>query len=112
MHFIQDAAQPDHVRNDVHPLDAFWVYNWFGSLFFESWAAKNPGTIEALAATPVFPAIDLTIAGHGLAAISQLIDTDQYDGVMPTNSLAQGWRNIPMPTFLAMTPCSPPNAMP
>jgi hypothetical protein len=90
MHFIQDAAQPDHVRNDAHPVDAFWGYNRFGSLLFESWAAKNPGTIEALAATPRFPAIDLTIASYGLAAISQLIDTDQYDGTAPTASLAQG----------------------
>jgi hypothetical protein len=94
MHFIQDAAQPDHARNDAHPVDAFWGYNRFGSLLFESWAAKNPGIIEALAATPLFPAIDLTIGwygmSYGLAGISQLIDTDQYDGIAPTDSLAQG----------------------
>lgn len=33
MHLVQDMAQPDHVRNDAHPVDGTGMFN-----FFEKWA--------------------------------------------------------------------------
>ena len=35
IHLIQDAAQPDHVRNDTHAEDTLFKKSWFGSLYFE-----------------------------------------------------------------------------
>jgi hypothetical protein len=91
MHLLQDAAQPDHVRNDAHAEDALFERNRFG-LYFESWAEKNPNKINSLAASPIFPAVDLS-ASHDSRApvpISQFLDTDQYHGTNPTVSLSQG----------------------
>ena len=38
MHLIQDAAQPDHVRNDAHPEDTLGLTYGIG---FEKWTGKK-----------------------------------------------------------------------
>ena len=46
MHLVQDAAQPDHVRNDAHPLPL----NKASGLTIEVWAKENFKSIEDLKA--------------------------------------------------------------
>jgi hypothetical protein len=85
MHLIQDAAQPDHVRNDAHPEDPVLKKNQFGSFFFESWAKDRFATLKNLKSffnnfslNPLFPDVSLNISRNGLAPITQFLDTDQY----------------------------------
>ena len=90
MHLIQDAAQPDHVRNDAHPEDSLGLTFAIG---FEKWAGKEFSELDKLksfAPVPIFPEVPLNISYNGLAPITQFIDTDQYDGTNPSTSLATG----------------------
>ncbi|MEM7828500.1 MAG: hypothetical protein QW561_04090 [Candidatus Aenigmatarchaeota archaeon] len=89
MHLIQDAAQPDHVRNDAHPEDAIGLSYGIG---FEKWAAasKNRDLINLLAATPLLPQVSLNVAYNNLAPITQFIDAEQYDGTNPSTALSHG----------------------
>ena len=89
MHLIQDAAQPDHVRNDNHFEDALFKKSWFGNFYFEEWATRNAEYIDSLAQAPIFPTVPLNIS-RGFAPITQLIDAEQYTGDNPSDSLAQG----------------------
>jgi len=86
MHLIQDASQPAHVRNDAHPLNR----NQVGGLNIEPWAAGNSSFINALAANPIFPSVAFNVSYNGLAPITQLFDTDQYNGAAPSVALTQG----------------------
>ena len=90
MHLIQDAAQPDHARNDAHPQDSLLHRNWLGNLYFETWAAKYYSDINSFAAVPQSPNVSLNIPITGYVPITQFIDANQYDGSNPTNSLVQG----------------------
>jgi hypothetical protein len=90
MHLIQDKAVPYHVRNDAHPEEALGWNNVAGTSLFESWAKENYQLIITYAAQPKFPGVPFNVTYNGLAPISQLIDTDQYDGTNPTANLAQG----------------------
>ncbi len=90
MHIIQDAAQPDHVRNDMHVEDSIFKRNQFGSLYFESWAEKQKSFINSLASNPLFPEVSLAVSYSGLAPITQFLDTEQYNGTGPSTSPAQG----------------------
>lgn len=91
MHLTQDMSVPAHTRNDMHPLDSFTGFNIFsGDYYFETWAKKYSGVVNGYASSPVFPAVDLTIARNGLAPISQFIDTDQYTGSNPSTSRSWG----------------------
>lgn len=87
MHLIQDAAQPDHVRNDAHPEDAIGLSYGIG---FEKWAAMNRSFINYLALTPLLPQVSLNVAYNNLAPITQFIDAEQYDGTNPSTALSQG----------------------
>lgn len=86
MHLIQDVSQPDHVRNDAHA----WDHNQTGGLNIEPWAAGNSSFINALAANPRFPNVSFNVSYNGLAPITQLIDTDQYNGTAPSVETTQG----------------------
>lgn len=90
MHLIQDAAVPDHVRNDAHPEDAIMKKNLRGSKYFEAWAKKQANTINALAEEAVMPSLSFPEQGEGLAPITVLFDADFYYGTNPSASLSQG----------------------
>lgn len=62
MHLVQDAAVPEHTRNNAHPFKR----NQFGGWSFETRAAKNPTTINTFAANPLFPAVLYNISHNGL----------------------------------------------
>jgi len=93
IHLIQDMSQPGHVRNDAHPLDGAQITN--GA---ESWAKRHqniPGDnndVGDFARAPVFPLLSLNtgVTGDGIEPISDLWDTDQYDGSSNTIGLAAG----------------------
>lgn len=83
MHLLQDMAVPAHVRNDGHPEES--IQDMFlkkklpgGDLYFEMWAKKYPGIINAFASKPSFPVVDLSKKAEGLSPITQFYDTDQY----------------------------------
>ena len=91
MHLLQDTAVPDHTRNDAHPEDAMFGSNPFtGSAYFESWARDNSLYINSLAASPIVPSVSLNVPINGYAPITQLYDTDTYNGTNPSTSLNQG----------------------
>ncbi|MBI4824867.1 MAG: hypothetical protein HY807_00390 [Nitrospirae bacterium] len=101
MHLIQDAAQPDHVRNDAHPFNI----NKDGRLNIEVWAAEKYFKLEALKVFipetnikfPALPApstltLDQAYYDSNLTPSALFIDTDQYNADDPSqffrNSLA------------------------
>jgi hypothetical protein len=93
MHLIEDIAQPDHVRNDSHIVDSLFERNLLGSYYMEAWAAKKFPKIEdlkAFAPNPILPNVSFGTSHDGLVPITQLIDTDQYNGSSPSTSLSQG----------------------
>jgi hypothetical protein len=89
IHLIQDAAQPDHVRNDNHFEDALFKKNWLGSFYFEEWATQRAEYIGSLTQVPIRPTVPLDVS-RGFAPITQFIDADYYTGDNPSDSLAQG----------------------
>lgn len=78
IHLIEDAAQPAHVRNDPHPLDDIGIVPGF-----EHWAKMNRGTVVSMSSSPVFPTLSLITAAGNYVPITQLWDTDQYNGSNP-----------------------------
>lgn len=93
MHLIEDLAQPDHVRNDSHIVDSLFESNLYGSYYLEAWAARKFPTIKDLkdfAPNPILPSLSFDTSNDGLVPITQLIDTDQYNGTSPSTSLSQG----------------------
>ena len=103
MHLIQDMAVPAHVRNDAHPLDSVVGSNPLtGDYYFEKWAKRYYVLINAFAQSPAFPSVDLNTSRSGLAPISQLIDSEQYDiNISPSNSLAWGLSEYTSSNFLS-----------
>ncbi|MFZ3090790.1 MAG: hypothetical protein WA240_09245 [Nitrospirota bacterium] len=85
MHLIQDSAQPAHVRNDPHPLDDIGIVPQF-----ENWAKNNRLQVLGLMLNPVFPAVSLNIPSGNYIPITQLWDTDQYNGSNPPSGNAIG----------------------
>ncbi len=91
MHLIEDAAQPDHVRNDAHPEDSLFKKNPLnGSRYFETWAKEEDDLINSFATNPIYPNVPLNISHDGLAPITQLFDTDLYDGLNASAGINQG----------------------
>jgi hypothetical protein len=88
MHLIEDAAQPDHVRNDAHPLDGL---GWTFYIGYEKWAEENESFIRSLAEEATFPDLNLDAAPiDGLVPITRLFDANLYSGYNPSASLSQG----------------------
>jgi hypothetical protein len=87
MHLVQDMAQPDHVRNDAHPIDGTGKFN-----FFETWAKAHYPVIRRYAATATKPVVDLTQPLYdGFAPVGRLMDTRSYVAVrMPSAAMNQG----------------------
>ena len=87
VHLVQDISQPDHVRNDAHPID--------GSDFlwgFETWTRRQRPLIKQYAATATKPTVDLTQPYHdGLAPVGGLMDTGRYTADRaPSAAMNQG----------------------
>ena len=84
MHLIEDAAVPEHVRNDGdHGPDA----KLKGKPSIETWVDDNFGSIPLVPAKPLTPADLSTLLrlGEGGAPtrplpLANLLDTDAYDG--------------------------------
>ncbi|MEK7517657.1 MAG: hypothetical protein AAB583_03840, partial [Patescibacteria group bacterium] len=75
IHLVEDVAQPAHVRNDPHPLDDIGVVPQF-----ENWAKNNRSTASSFMSNPVFPSVSLDTSVGGYIPITQLWDTNQYNG--------------------------------
>lgn len=74
MHLVQDASVPAHTRNDVHIL---WNYeNWVDEL-----RSSGAGSFQNLFAVP--QSFNGTVAN-----IASFIDTDQYTGNNPADTVA------------------------
>ena len=93
IHLIQDAAQPDHVRNDAHPQDQMFEKSPSnGSAYFESWAKERFTSVNDLKAlpAPVFPNVPFNVSYNSRVPITQLYDTDQYNGLNASAGINQG----------------------
>ncbi|ETX06308.1 MAG: hypothetical protein ETSY2_17910 [Candidatus Entotheonella gemina] len=96
IHLLQDAAQPDHVRNDAHIHDGTTGERprrpeW--GLLFETWAGHDnqKSLIESFAAHADFPQVYLNLSiPDELVPISQFLDTNTYNGSFPSSRLTQG----------------------
>jgi len=82
IHLIEDASVPAHTRNDPHPF----FYN------YESWANIHwrDGAFQGWLEHPIFPQIPLNVSVDGYVPITQLWDTNQYDGTKPLTGIAIG----------------------
>jgi hypothetical protein len=85
MHLIADLAVPAHTRNDIHcPV----------SDRFELWARKNSPKVDAIL-NMSFQSVDPGIFSINVPVddqmakvpIARLMDTDQYDGTNPTDTV-------------------------
>jgi len=90
MHLLQDAAVPDHVRNDAHPEDTIMKKNIWGSRYFEMWAKSERTYVNSLAAQPIFSSVSFEPIPDDLAPVARLFDTDSYDGTNPSVALSLG----------------------
>jgi hypothetical protein len=94
IHLLQDTAVPAHVRNDAHPDDAiFGKDRRFGSYYFETWAKTkifDLTTMKSFAPFPVFPNLPFSVSHNNLAPVTQLFDTDTYDGLNASAGINQG----------------------
>ena len=119
IHLVQDAAQPDHVRNDGHPWDSVGLVNLFREKGggFEKWLKDNKEFFKCLLEDHTLPecvqyninaivniddympqvpldpsqlSLDPVYNSEGLAPSALFIDTDQYDGSNPSTSFSQG----------------------
>lgn len=94
MHLLQDVAVPEHVRNDAHPLDSLLGKSpKDGNPYFESWVKgrfRNANELMALSPDPVFPYVPFTVSHEGLSPVTQLFDTDSYDGLNASAGVNQG----------------------
>ena len=80
MHLVQDMGNPEHTRNDNHPI-----------VTMEQWVEKhNEDIIDGFCENPIFPDVDLQTlvldqsTQKNLIPISRLSDADVYD---PTNPI-------------------------
>jgi hypothetical protein len=94
IHLVQDASVPDHVRNDAHILngDPLGLTNKkYGSFrCIEGWADWNVNLIYNFSDNPIFPSTHFNHILYTTAIpISNLIDSNYYDGTNPTVSPEQ-----------------------
>jgi len=58
---------------------------WMGyDVGFEKWARKDYPYINSLASSPIFPELSFLPSYSGYSAITNLIDTEQYEEVAPS----------------------------
>lgn len=96
MHLIQDAAVPEHVRNDEHVLGSIVGYSPGpaprGAIFFEKWAEQNRGSIKTISSSPIPPQLSFHASRYSQAPVpvSELTDAEVYDGTNPSAAVTQG----------------------
>ena len=97
MHLVVDASNPDHARNDPHPLPSV---RFIGGLFwnYDKWVQSQHGApgsdverafVTRLLSNPIGPdpsILQIPIPGREPAnvPIARLIDTDAYNGSNPS----------------------------
>lgn len=88
IHLVQDMSNPEHTRNDNHPIATI-----------ESWAEEHyHDIIDGFCKTPLFPDIDLETSvndpstGTTLSPIARLTDADVYipENTFPSATMQQG----------------------
>ncbi len=85
MHLVQDMSQPDHVRNDAHPVDGAGIKG------IEKWAKKEFELIRQYAASATKPTVDLTQPLVDLVPVGRLMDTRRYAADRtPSSDMNQG----------------------
>ncbi len=98
MHLIQDLGNPEHSRNDNHPV-----------ITIENWAEEhNEDIIGPLCKNPIFPDVDLQTlvfdqsTQKNLIPISRLSDSDVYVPVnpIPLTGIQQGLAEYSKANFL------------
>lgn len=87
MHLVQDMGQPDHVRNDAHPIDGTGKFN-----LFETWAKSERALIMNYTKTATKPTVDLTQPLYdGYSPVGRLMDTRRYvTDKTPSAAMNQG----------------------
>ncbi len=119
IHLVQDAAQPDHVRNDGHPWDSLGFVNLFRKKGggFEKWLKDNNQFLRCLLEDHTLPnctgfrinatvniddylpqvpldpsqlSVDPQYFIRGLTPSAFFIDANKYDGTNPSSSFVQG----------------------
>ena len=101
LHLIQDIGQPDHVRNDAHPVDGAglamgletWTKNKFKTVtdlknYFQNFALTPQ--IPTISTDPSAYSLDPSYYNKNLTPVALFFDTDQYNGAAPSASLLQG----------------------
>ncbi len=89
MHLVEDAAVPEHVRNDAHG-DEYVCRHLYGLKSchgnFEYWVEDHAGAFGYSGASPFDRNILYQPTGHpeALLPLARLIDTDTYDGSDPS----------------------------
>jgi hypothetical protein len=85
MHLIEDMGVPEHARNDAHPEQSIAAIIGLGELFFEPWAASKSAFIRQYAQNPIPPTVSFnTTIYSNYVPITQLTDTNQYNGSNPS----------------------------
>jgi len=96
-HLLQDAAVPEHVRNDSHPIDGLCGY--------EGWVERHIAQLYCSLSSPLLPTIDLTVtSGDPLcpSPITQLWDTNPGTGaISPTAATSIGLAEYTNVNFLS-----------
>jgi hypothetical protein len=85
MHLVEDASVPAHVRNDGHPF-GYISKEYPRGYHYEIWAKKKNGADYLATIVPLtFDKSILTLAtdSSAPAPISNILDTNQYDGTNP-----------------------------
>jgi hypothetical protein len=106
IHLVQDAAVPDHVRNDTHLLngDPFGFVNKSAGSFrcIEGWTDWNINLVYAFSDNPIFPQTHFSHIPYTKAIpISNLVDSNYYDGTNPTASMEQGLAEYTNANFIS-----------
>jgi hypothetical protein len=87
MHLVEDASVPAHTRNDAHLLPNY-----------ETWVQENENTLNT---TPIPPNVSLSVSIDGMVPITQLWDTNQYDGSLPLTGTEVGLAEYTNANFLS-----------
>jgi hypothetical protein len=83
MHLVEDAAQPAHVRNDAHAMEAICqLFKTSCYPNFEYWVKDHPSALPASGAGGIDPNLLQQETHHPgqPVPVARLIDTDTYDG--------------------------------
>ena len=93
VHLIQDAAVPDHARNDSHYEKIIGKRKYGSYRNIEYWLEddKNTHFLLVFSQMPLSPLVHFDQVGeNNLVPISHLVDYGVYNGANPSNVMEQG----------------------